>query len=265
MVTVDSEARGPGGVTWVLFRGLGRDALHWNDLPQKLAQAMPGSRVLTPDLPGTGVLFERKSPLAVTTIAKVVRESLFGVQPPTALNLVGLSLGSMVALAWAQTWPSEVNALALVSPSVGGLCPPWWRCQPRALAAFAGIGCSANGAKRERKVLRLTSSNPEVRARALGPWTDIAVRHPVSRTNLARQLLAASTFRPHLAPLPMATLVLAGQQDRIVDVRCAHKMGGALGATVHVHPTAGHDVPLDDPSWVAQQLMTFCENVTKAI
>lgn len=255
----------PGGVTWVLLRGLGREAGHWADVPQKLARATGSGRVLTPDLPGAGVLYEQSSPLLVPAIARAVRAALFAQTQPHSLYLVGLSLGSMVALSWAQQWPSEVRGLALISASVGSLCPPWWRCRPAALAAFGRVAWSRNGAEREANVLRLSSGNAKAQANALAPWTALAASRPVSRVNLARQLLAAARFRPHLAPLPIPTVVLAGQRDRIVDLRCALKLAHALAAPVMVHPTAGHDVPLDEPDWLVQQLVALSANVTKAI
>jgi hypothetical protein len=34
-------------------------------------------------------------------------------------------------------------------------------------------------------------------------------------------------------------------------------LAGAWGAALRVHPTAGHDLPLDDGGWVAEQISTW--------
>ena len=42
--------------TWLLLRGLTREAGHWGRFPQQLQAALPGARILAIDLPGNAVL-----------------------------------------------------------------------------------------------------------------------------------------------------------------------------------------------------------------
>ena len=79
--------------------------------------------------------------------------------------------------------------------------------------------------------------------------------HPVTRANVPRQLLAAARYR---APLTLATptLLLASAQDQLVSVACSQALARYWQCALQIHPTAGHDLPLDDGDWVARQIAT---------
>ncbi|MBK7793953.1 MAG: hypothetical protein IPJ62_16665, partial [Betaproteobacteria bacterium] len=49
-------------------------------------------------------------------------------------------------------------------------------------------------------------------------------------------------------------LILASANDALVDPRCSQALAEAWRATIAVHPKAGHDLPLDDGPWVAEQV-----------
>ena len=61
---------------WVLLRGLSREARHWGPLPDLLAQALPGARVLTPDLPGNGRRWRERSPNRIDAMVDALRTEL---------------------------------------------------------------------------------------------------------------------------------------------------------------------------------------------
>jgi pimeloyl-ACP methyl ester carboxylesterase len=78
-------------------------------------------------------------------------------------------------------------------------------------------------------------------------------------------LLAAARYRaPRQAPgLPI--LLLASQHDKLVDSRCSQALAAAWRCPLEMHPTAGHDLPLDDPHWVAQQVLGWMPGDTAAL
>jgi predicted alpha/beta hydrolase family esterase len=49
-------------------------------------------------------------------------------------------------------------------------------------------------------------------------------------------------------------LVLASAADTLVDPRCSIRLAHAWDAELRTHPTAGHDLPLDDAEWVASEV-----------
>ena len=106
----------------------------------------------------------------------------------------------------------------------------------------------------ERTILRLTSRNPAAAADVLGDWSALRRTRPVSATNALRQLLAAARYRAPVSPPAVPLLVLASRRDRLVDWRCSQELARRWRAEIAVHPTAGHDLTLDDPAWVADQI-----------
>jgi pimeloyl-ACP methyl ester carboxylesterase len=79
----------------------------------------------------------------------------------------------------------------------------------------------------------------------------------VSCGNVVRQLVAAVRYRAD-PDLPVPLLVLASQNDRMVDPSASRAIAYRVpGATLKEHPSAGHDLPLDDPQWVLEQIAAW--------
>jgi pimeloyl-ACP methyl ester carboxylesterase len=239
--------------TWVLLRGWTRDARHWNDFAERLAAATPGARVVAVDLPGSGQAHAMRSPWTVQGIAGHVRESLraSGLEPPYAL--LAISMGGMVATAWAQGWPADIDSAVLINTSMRPFSPIAQRLLPRNAGRLLSVPFSPARAA-ERTILRLTS-----RARAddrplLDRWVSHRRERPVRRVDALAQLVAAARFRaPRDNPFRQV-LLLTSTRDALVDTRCTLALGRAWNCEVRSHPRAGHDLPLDDPDWVVTQV-----------
>jgi len=241
--------------TWILLRGLTREARHWGDFPNLLEQALPGSRVHPIDSPGNGRLCHEVSPTSVAAMMERARTALRnrGYTPP--YNLLSLSLGSMIATAWAATYPHEVARSVLMNTSLRPYCPTHWRLRPRNLPALLWRLALGNDVAMERTILRLTSSTAD--AGVLPLWVDMRRQCPVSRRNALRQLLAAARYQVAAGPPLVPTLLLSGAQDQLVDPRCSVRIAEAWGVPLRTHPNAGHDLPLDDGRWVAAQIAAW--------
>lgn len=236
-----------------MLRGLGREQDHWGAFSQELRKRMAaGDTVLAHDLPGNGVRCREASPLTVMRMTEAARLGLQALRCGPPYVLLGLSLGGMVALDWAARYPGEAQACVLVNTSSGTLSPPWERLRPSAYPALLRWILPGSRRCREKAVLDATSNRP-VDPGVLQAWTDIAARHPVSRLNVARQVVAAARFRsPARNAVPK--LLLASRGDRVVSPRCSEAMARAWDLPLHEHPWAGHDLPLDDPSWLAERI-----------
>lgn len=240
--------------TWVFLRGLTREARHWGDFVPRfraargaeLAPALP----LSPDLPGNGRLWREVSPLRVEAMMEECRAQLCrqGHAPP--YRFLGLSLGGMVALAWATRHPEECAAAVLVNTSLRPWCPMHERLRPGALTQLPAL-TSNHGEARERAILELTSARPAAHASILPAWAAYARECPVTRRNALRQLIAAARFRCDVRPA-VPLLILAGAGDRLVHPRCSETLAQAWSADFKLHPWAGHDLALDDGDWVAE-------------
>jgi pimeloyl-ACP methyl ester carboxylesterase len=245
--------------TWVLLRGLAREAGHWGAVLPLLRARVPASdRVLALDTPGNGTRHRECSPLRVDAMAQAVRERALeqGARPPYLL--IGLSLGGMVALDWTARHAGEVAGCVLVNSSFAGLSPFWQRLRPAACAQLlAVLRPGLDVAAREHRVLALTSNARPIDPAVLRQWIDCARAHPVSHANALRQLAAAARFRiPRERPaVPM--LLLASRNDRLASARCSQALAAHWRLPVQLHDSAGHDIAVDDPHWLAARLLAF--------
>lgn len=242
--------------TWVFLRGLSREARHWGDFPEtfRTVLGLTTSDILTPDLPGNGRRWQNSSPLSVPAMMEACRRELAqqGRAPP--YHFLALSLGGMVALAWAARHPEECRAAVLINTSLRP-CPFYRRLRLSAWPALPGL-LLAVGETRERAVLDLTSNRAAEWQGVLPAWAAWTQECPVSRRNTLRQLIAAARFRlPTQPAVPL--LLLASAQDRMVDPRCSEKLARAWDVDLVMHPSAGHDLPLDAGGWTARAVQDW--------
>lgn len=246
--------------TWVLLRGLMREARHWGEFPMQFQNAMDMQHVVTLDFPGNGSLHTQTSADSVAEMAEHCRTRLkqLGYQPP--YRVLALSLGAMAALEWSQRHPAEIERLVLINTSLAPYNPFYHRLRPANYPALIGFLLHGPVVQREQLILRLTSTldrTEHQRTQLLGQWASYARECPVARANILRQLRAAISYRAAPTPPPVPLLLLASQQDRLVNVKCSLALAQHWNCAIKLHPTAGHDLPLDDGFWVAQQVQEW--------
>jgi pimeloyl-ACP methyl ester carboxylesterase len=245
--------------TWVFLRGLTREARHWGDFPARFRAAFDSDaaelEILTPDLPGNGRLHALSSPISVNEMMESCRQQLRdqGNAPP--YHLLALSLGGMVALAWALRYPEECRAAVLMSTSLRPYSPFFQRLRPRGWSTLLRL-IPARGLVRERAILELTSARAAELQSVLPSWVAYSRECPVSSIGALRQLVAAARFKALEKPA-VPQLFLAGAGDRMVHPDCSHRLARAWDADFFLHPSAGHDLTLDDGDWVAQTVKTW--------
>jgi pimeloyl-ACP methyl ester carboxylesterase len=242
--------------TWVLLRGLMREARHWGEFPMLFQKAMDVQHVVTLDFPGNGSLHAESSATNMTAMANHCRMQLrqLGYAPP--YRVLALSLGAMVAVAWSELYPSELEKMVLINTSLAPCNPFYHRLRPKIYPAVIRLLFYGSAAQRESLILRLTSnqSYTESQQTILEQWIAYAKEFPITRTNILRQLLAALLYRAVQTTPPVPVLLLAGQQDRLVNVKCSIRLAQHWYCAIRLHPSAGHDLPLDDGAWVTQQI-----------
>lgn len=243
--------------TWVLLRGLMRESRHWGEFTGQFQHAIGARQVVTLDFPGNGSLHEQASPCSVAEMANACRTQLeqMGYEPP--YRVLALSLGAMVAVEWSGQHPAELERMVLINTSLAPHNPFYHRLRPANYLALTRFLINASIAQREKTVLRLTCAKEltiQQQTALLEQWKTYARECPVTRANILRQLLAAATYRAAPTTPPTPTLLLASQQDRLVNVKCSLALAQRWGCALRLHPAAGHDLPLDDGAWVAQQV-----------
>jgi pimeloyl-ACP methyl ester carboxylesterase len=244
---------------WVLIRGLTREAGHWGTFVDELRQCLPeGARVLTPDLAGNGVRFREASHLSVPAMAEDLRQQLReqGLQGPC--RVLAMSLGAMVATAWAHAHPAEIDRMVLMNTSLKPYSQPWERLRPAQWLRIVRMSMMYPDVRAiERTTMRMTTRHPAHPDSTLEHWMNLRTAHPVTATNALRQLWAALRYSaPGVRP-PVPVLLLQGLGDELVSPRCTQALQSRWQCAHAAHPTAGHDLPLDASGWVVEQVMNW--------
>lgn len=242
------------GTPWLLLRGLSRAAGHWGDVPRRLARAT-GRPVHCVDLPGNGSAARLTSPLTVPAMVEHLRREIATRALGGPFDVVGLSMGAMVACDWATRQPEEVRSAVFINGSLRGLSPFHQRLRLAACPALLRLLFTSPADHRwEETIFALTSRRPDLRAQVMPAWLQLRRSAPVRQANVMRQLIAAARFKapPQAPPVPL--LVLCSDADQLVDPRCSAAIAARWSAPLQRHPVAGHDLPLDDPAWLVGAL-----------
>ena len=244
-------------MNWLLLRGLARDKRHWEDFGVVFERRVPEATVHMLDLPGTGTEAARNSPNRMEAITEDLRDRWVALKQshPGPWSMMAISMGGMTAMDWCSRFPHDFESLVLINSSGGGtLSPPYHRVRPKVLKKFLQIAGSTSPAEREAHVLSFNCNlaparDPNLHAR----WTKFSESVPMSLGNMIRQLIAASRFQAPREVGPR-TLVATSMQDRLTHPSCSWKLARRLNAALVSHATAGHDLPLDAPEWLCDQV-----------
>jgi pimeloyl-ACP methyl ester carboxylesterase len=246
--------------TWIFLRGLTRERRHWGRFTATFEREMPDARVVTLDLPGNGDLNQADSPLCVREMAAHCHAELGRLDLVRPCTVLAMSLGAMVAVAWADAYPEDIDRCVLINTSMRPFSPVHHRLRPRNYLSLLRLAITGGDARaHERTILRLTSQRHADDDAVIEDWTHIRETHPVSGRNALRQLLAAAHYRAPAQKPAVDLLLLASSGDTLVNAACSGAVAAAWRCELRRHPNAGHDLPLDDGEWVAKQVRQWIE------
>ncbi|MDQ1362382.1 MAG: hypothetical protein QG652_242 [Pseudomonadota bacterium] len=247
-------------MTWILLRGLSREHRHWENFPQILQSTFPAARIILPDLPGSGVHHLKRCPANIRNILEFVRADIAISRLSKPVYLLGLSMGAMVAVEWIRQYPQECAGAVLMNTSVKGLNPFYQRLQPGNYGSLLkSLFFKKNARTREEIIFDLTCNlNPDHDS-VIRNWVNYAREYPVSRTNTLRQLTAASLYKIPASKPGSPLLLLNGLGDRLVSPRCSETLAQHWNLSLQSHATAGHDLTLDDGTWVCMKITEWLQ------
>ena len=252
--------------TYLLLRGLTREARHWGAFPQQLSAAL-GATACCIDLPGNGKWAHQASPADLQQTLKWLRDELAvqNIQPPFVL--VSMSMGAMLSCLWAERYPYELSGAALINTSLRPFSPWYERLRPSNYLRLLNMAIRGAGRDWESSILHLTSGrfdvNSEQGRHLVYQWQRIGQSAPVSRANAWRQLRAAIRFQASPSPPSVPLLLLSSAGDRLVNPDCSRLIARRWGIPHYEHPWAGHDLPLDAPDWVIEQVRVWQNEVSR--
>lgn len=244
-------------MNWLMLRGLSREARHWGVIHKHLIDLNPGSTIATIDLPGAGEKYRQSSPAKTQNYIFELRKEFLELKKNSEgpWSILSISLGSMIAMEWAHLHPRDFSSLILMNTSAANIASPFERMSLQNLNMLFTVLTSCSVKKKELSILKQTLNlkSPNV---FLDEWTKIQTERPSSQLNKLKQLIAASRFTAPESLVP-SVLVLAAKKDRLVNYQCSVRLAELYDAQIKIHPTAGHDIPLDDPDWVLEKLKEF--------
>lgn len=252
---------------YFFIRGLIRSQFHWYKFPEHFdllakQQASNSTSVLL-DIPGNGKRFQQATPFSIAAMAVDIEHQIqdflatHSVASNTKLHLVGISMGGMIAAELTSQADIEFSSVHIINSSFANLSPFWQRMRlPAVVNLITNIWRTDT---RESAILKWTSNNPHSLSHA-SEWIKEAEKHPLSLRNAFAQLWAASHYFVGKKTSDNS-FIYCSKEDRLVDWRCSEKLAHHWQTPLESEQTAGHDLPLDNPDWLAKKIISNSQNV----
>jgi pimeloyl-ACP methyl ester carboxylesterase len=246
---------------WVLLRGLTREARHWGAFDEALVAhgvVGAGERVVCVDLPGNGAEHAHTAPVSVVAMMDFVRERAVALKVRLPCRVLAMSLGAMVATAWAERHADEIERFVLINTSMRPFARLPERLRPAAWPMLARIAITWTQPERcEAMIHELTCNRNDTRDADIARWAWLRRTHGASAAGALRQLAAAARFRAGGERPRCPVLLLSSAADRLVDPVCSARIAKQWRAPHRVHPWAGHDLPHDDADWTCNAIAVW--------
>lgn len=272
----------PGSAKAVYVHGLGGSSQNWTDYAARLRDHLDG---WAPDLFGFG----RSGPApggnysiethVRTVIATIEAHRGEGGGP---VHLIGNSLGGLTSIRVAHRRPDLVRTLTLISPAIPDLRPPSQMSSPLfPLLMLPGIDrvaqrrlATVSPEDRVRAVLelcfadldrvpdqRLAEAVEEARYRSDLPWSTTALAKSFRGLVAAYLVRGARSPWRQAAGITVPTLIVWGDQDKLVNVRNAPRLAQVMpDARLLILPGVGHTAQLEDPDSTARATLALLED-----
>ncbi|MGK0367905.1 MAG: pimeloyl-[acyl-carrier protein] methyl ester esterase [Thermoproteota archaeon] len=243
-----------------LLRGLVREKRHWGDFPHLIRKAFPKAQIHLLEIPGVGESAHLISPSNFDEIVEFMRnKQLESIQQGENNILFALSLGGMLSSLWMQKYPNDFKQTILVNTSLKGFSPLLRRLRPRAVLKFLQLTLTINIGMRELGILRLISNDTSKHEEILKSWISIQKDAQVLRASFYNQIKAALTFTPALEPPKARILILGAINDRLCHYSCSVELHKYWRGTLRLSPEGGHDLPIDQPDWLIEEMKNWIE------
>jgi 3-oxoadipate enol-lactonase len=227
----------------VLLHGIGGSS--WGDtVPGALDWPMPG-------FGGTAPVQEMTFP----ALANALREAL-DARGITRATLVGHSMGGMLALEFAATWPDRVARLVLyaTTPAFGGRDPAFAEAFLKARLGPLEGRSMAEAAEEMVAGMFQPGADPAAMPKAAAALS--AVPEGVYRDTV--RCLTTFDRRADLPSIAVPTLLIAGEHDPAAPPKTMTRMAEAIrGSRLVVIPGTGHFVHLEKPAEFRAALAPF--------
>jgi pimeloyl-ACP methyl ester carboxylesterase len=251
---------------YFFIRGLIRSQFHWHQFPayfERIAQQQSlNSTAVFFDIAGNGHRYQEVTPFSIADIADDINKQIHryltihnidssAISARNQIHLVGISMGGMIAADLISKSNIDFASVHIINSSFANVSPFWQRMRlPAVINLIANIWQVGT---RERAILKWTSNTPS--SLDLAPeWIKEAEQHPLSLRNAFAQLWAASHYFVD-SKASANCVVYCSKEDRLVSSTCSQTLARYWQVPLECNLEAGHDLPLDDPQWLAQKII----------
>ncbi len=206
-LTIHEQGEGPA---LVMLHGWAMSSAVWGELSSHLAASY---RLICIDLPGHGES-AYDSDWSLDDILQAMARQL-----PSSCYLLGWSLGGMIALAYADQYPSRVKKLIMLASSAKFMQSDNWPCgqMPEVLAAFRH-GLKENPEAIIKHFLRLQTKGLDT-SKKINLQLKQSIRQTTDKgLDSGLNLLQQLDLRTALSRLTIPLLMVLGQRDQLVPV-----------------------------------------------
>ena len=239
---------------WIFIRGLARENAHWGDFVLEFQTKHPEAEVLLLDLKGNGETFQLVSPTHISEFCEDLRIRSASFRQNQPVCILSVSLGAMVALDWASRYPHEIHQVVAVNTS-SSLSHFYQRLRPSALFQLCKIAWTRDIEQKERQTLSLVAPKAlENQPHLVELFANVHRQRPVHWRNFIRQLWAARQMQLSPKAPPVEVLLINSLGDRMVHPVCTEQITQYWGLRHRTHPWGGHDLPLEDATWLIDQM-----------
>lgn len=218
----------------LMINGLGGNLEMWGPAERILSA---GSHLIMFDGPGMGRSQTPLFPMPIPAIARAVRD-LLDQLGHEQVDVLGYSMGGVIAQQLARDEPDRIRRLALVSTACG------WGSVPGQLPALSVIAMPLRYYSRRlyEHTNRLLGEFERPDA-SMNAQEDARLRYPPSLLGYAYLVCAGAMWSslPWLSSVGVPTLVLSGATDRLVPPANSVQLAGLLPESrLHLVPDEGH-------------------------
>ena len=243
----------------VIINGLGGLAEMLEPIEKRLSMS---ARTIAVELPGGGRSPTPRRPLSIAALGKVT-STLLDELGLDEVDVLGFSLGGIVAQQLAHEAPTRIRRMALVGTACG------WGSVPGSYEALALMAMPVRFHSRtlyERTAALLGPADRDLMLR-LPALAEARLAHPPPLLGYAYQLTAGALWSSltWLSSVHAPTLVLSGEEDRLVPAANAIQLARLLPQSrLHVIPGEGHLFVCDPKSGSLPLLADFFSSPTLA-
>lgn len=245
--------------SWIFLRGLARHSVHWGPFIDVFKKHFPNDEIELLDLRGNGEFADSPSFVSVEANVKDLRARSKFLKAGKKVHLLTISFGSMVGTEWAELYPEDLESLTIMNTSDRKSSYFFDRLRPQNYTNILKLVVQGKDQQSiEKNIMSLVTNAPE----KYKDWTEKFSQHRLtSKSNFTRQIIAASSYHfPDHKP-KTDVLILASEKDHLVNSACSKRIAEMWKQKAHFHPTAGHDIPLEDPEWVCEELERWMDCV----